>query len=99
MIKSEPPGAKAYVDDRYLGRTPVEFKDSAAFWTKRRLALKMQRYQDKEPVLRKSEIRPGPLVGAILVTVPVFWLFGYPDEMTFELDPVQPGADCGGPCP
>jgi hypothetical protein len=99
MIKSEPPGAKAYVDERYLGRTPVEFKDSSAFWTKPRLALKKRRYHDKEMVLRKSEIRTGPLIGTILVTVPVFWLFGYPDEMIFELDPVEARADCGGPCP
>ncbi len=86
-IKSIPPGARAYIDQRLLGETPVKFSDSSAFWTKRRLVLKMDGWEDTEFILRKNELRVGPLIGTILIAVPVFWLFGYPNELTYELEP------------
>ncbi len=86
-IRSQPLGAKAYVDEQYLGETPVRFSDSSPFWTKRQLLLKKDGYQDKSVPLSKNELRVGPLIGTILVLVPVFWLFGYPNDFTFEMLP------------
>ena len=88
-IRSVPPGARAYVDEQLLGETPLRFSDSSVFWRKRQLVLKKPGYQEKAVLLRKDDLRVGPLIGTILVAVPVFWLFGYPDELTFELQPGQ----------
>ncbi len=84
-IKSIPPGARAYVDQRFIGETPVKFSDSSVFWTKRRLVLKKEGYLDAEIGLRKDKVRVVPLVGTFFILVPVFWLLGYPDEVTYEL--------------
>ena len=89
-IKTIPPGARAYVDDQLLGETPVEFSDSSAFWTRRRLVLSKDGHRDKEVRLRKDRLRTGPLIGTILITVPVFWLFADPEEVTYELEPTEP---------
>ena len=88
-IKSRPPGARVYVDEQYLGETPVEFTDSSPFWSKRALVLKKEGYADKSLLLRKDEMRVGPLIGTIVILVPVLWLFGYPDQMAFEMEPSQ----------
>ena len=85
MIKSIPPGARAYVDQRFIGETPVKFRDSSVFWTKRQLVLKKEGHLDTEIRLRKDQVRVGPLIGTILIIVPVFWLLGYPDEVVYEL--------------
>ena len=89
MIKSVPTGARTYVDQRFIGETPVGFSDSSAFWTKRRLVLKKEGYEDTEIRLSKDEVRVGPLIGTLLILVPVFWLLGYPDEVTYELRAVE----------
>jgi hypothetical protein len=36
--------------------------------------------------LRKTELRVGPLIGAIFVGIPVLWILGYPDNLTYELE-------------
>ena len=99
-VHSLPPEARAYVDDRLLGETPTEFRDSSPFWTERSLTLKKDGYQTKTFLLRKDELRVGPLIGTILVLVPMFWMFGYPETLTFELEPEAaavkpPGAEQG----
>jgi len=91
-INSRPPGARVYVEDQYLGDTPVPFSDSSAFWTKRTAVLKEDGYQDKTVVLKKNELRTDTLIGTVFLLVPVFWLFGYPSNMTFELDPLHAEA-------
>ena len=99
-IKTIPPGARAYVDDEFLGETPVEFSDSSAFWTRPRPVLRKDGQQDKEVFLRKNRLRTESLIGTILITVPVFWLFGYPEAVTSELEPTSAengtGAQPGG---
>jgi PEGA domain len=89
-IQSIPPGATASIDQRVIGETPVKFSDSSAFWTKRQLILKKDGYEAMHAALRKDQVRVGPLIGAILVLVPVFWILGYPQELTYELQPVEP---------
>lgn len=86
-IRTLPPDARVYVDGRLLGETPVEFKDSSPFWAHRTLTLRKVGYKDETVTLRKDQMRVGPLIGAIILLVPIFWLFGYPDTVTYELAP------------
>ena len=85
-INSVPPGATASIDGRLLGQTPVRYSDSSVFWNKHELVLAMAGYNDKRVRLEKTEVRVGPLIGALFVLVPVLWILGYPEEMTYQLE-------------
>ncbi|MDH5567738.1 MAG: PEGA domain-containing protein [Myxococcales bacterium] len=89
-INSIPPGATAYLDQRVLGQTPVRLSDSSVFWTKRQLVLKKEGYEEMRVALRKEEVRVGPLIGAVFILVPGLWILGYPEQLTYELQPVEP---------
>ena len=89
MINSIPPGAKVYVDGLYLGRSPVTQKDTALLGSSKTVILKLEGYSDRIGTIRKEELKVGPLIGGILVLVPLLWVTGYPSQYTFELDQAQ----------
>lgn len=91
-INSVPPGARVFVDGQYLGRAPVTHEDSGPLWTSKPVMLKLDGYEDQSGMIRKEELRVGPLIGGTLVLVPFLWLTGYPDEYTFELERDQSAA-------
>ncbi len=98
-IQSVPPGARVYIDDQVVGQTPVQFSDSSLFFIDRKLDLRLQGYEEKEVPLKKTQLRVGMLIGALLVTLPVFWILGYPEAITYELDPAKPAQAATAPIP
>lgn len=91
LINSIPPGAKVYVDGQLLGVAPVTQKDTAAAGSSKTVVLKLDGYKDHTGTIRKEEVEVGPLIGGILVLIPLIWVLGYPDQYTFELEKEQAG--------
>ncbi|HEY3347207.1 MAG TPA: PEGA domain-containing protein [Nitrospirota bacterium] len=89
VIKSNPPGAKAYVDKIYIGQTPVSYSDAGPFWSKPQLDLKKEGFSDFSAELVKNQARVGPIIGAVLVLVPIFWVTGFPDEVQYDMSPAK----------
>jgi hypothetical protein len=54
------------------------------------LVLKKDGHPDTKITLRKKKVRVWSVIGTIVILVPVFWLLGYPDAVTYELEaPVE----------
>jgi len=96
LIKSVPFGAKVYLDGQYRGRAPLTHRDTAVLGSSKTVVLKCEGYRDITGTIRKEKLAVGPLIGAILVAIPVLWVLGYPAEYTFELEPEpgQVGTEC-----
>jgi len=86
VIKSNPPGAKLYLDGQFKGETPYTYSDRAAAGTMRTVTLKKEGYKDFTGHIKREELSVGALIGAILVLIPIIWILEYPPEYTFEME-------------
>ena len=86
LIKTVPEGAKVYIDGQPLGTSPASHRDSAVAGTSKTVLLKKEGYKDKTALIRKEEVKVGPIIGGIFFLFPFIWCLGYPDSYTFELE-------------
>lgn len=88
VIHSKPEGAKVYMDNVYVGKTPYTYKDMKIVGSKTPLELKLDGYETLDTHLSKSE-KPdiGAIVGGIFFTFPFLWTMEYLPEHTYELEP------------
>lgn len=87
LIKSVPDGAKATIDGKLIGTTPVNYSDTAVSGTTKTVFLSKEGYKDKTAIIRKEEAKVGPIIGGLFFLFPFIWTLGYPDSYTFELEP------------
>ncbi len=86
FIRSAPSEAKVYLDGRLLGTTPVRYSDTAVSGSTKNVILKKEGYKDKSAIIRKENVKIGPIIGGLFFLFPFIWTLGYPDEYTFELE-------------
>ncbi len=86
-IKSKPEGADVYIDNIKMGKTPLQYADTAIAGTTKNIKIKKEGYVPLETVIRKSEFQLGPCIGGLLVLFPFIWILGYPAVQEFELEP------------
>lgn len=87
LINTSPTGAKVYIDGQLLGTSPVSHSDTAVSGSTKAVLLKKEGYKDKTILIRKEDVKIGPIIGGLLVLFPFIWTLGYPDSYTFELEP------------
>ena len=86
LIKSNPPGAKLYLEGQLKGETPYTYADRAAAGTMRTVTLKKEGYKDFNGHIKREELSVGALILGILVLWPLLiWVLEYPPEYTFEM--------------
>jgi len=68
-IRTQPPGARVYVNGRFVGRSPVqvELKDGFAEGTYYRVKLQKERYEPQETKLEQHWSVGGIILDALLV--------------------------------
>jgi hypothetical protein len=86
VIKSNPPGAKLYLDGQLKGETPYTYADRAAAGTMRTVTLKKEGYKDFTGHIKREELSVPALIGGILILIPLIWVLEYPPEYTFEME-------------
>lgn len=86
MIKSNPSGAKLYLDGQYKCETPCTHSDSAASGTSKTVLLKKGGYRDFTGTIKKEKTEVGPIIGGIFLLFPLIWMLGYPEEYNFEME-------------
>ncbi|KPK19714.1 MAG: hypothetical protein AMK69_23940 [Nitrospira bacterium SG8_3] len=86
IIKSNPPGAKLYLDGQYQGETPHPYSDRAIAGTWRTVKLRKEGYKDFTGNIKREKLSVPALIGGIFLTVPFLWVLEYPHEYTFEMD-------------
>ena len=89
LIKSNPPGAKLYLDGQVQGETPYTYSDKAVAGTMRTVTLKMEGYKDFNGTIKREQLSVGALIGGIFLLVPLIWVLEYPPQYNFEMEKVQ----------
>jgi hypothetical protein len=88
VIKSNPPGAKVYLDGQFKCETPCTHKDTAAVGTTRTIILKKEGYKDTTGQIKREELSVPALIGGTFFLFPFIWILGYPPEHTFEMEKI-----------
>ncbi len=86
VIKSNPPGAKMYLDGQYKCETPCTHKDTAPMGTTRTVVLKKEGYRDTTGQIRREVLSNDALIGGIFLLVPFIWILEYPPEYTYDME-------------
>ena len=93
VIRSNPAGARVFLDGAYVGTTPYTLSDSKIVGSTTQIRLE---YPGLPPttvaVSRNEDLKVGTLIVGIFLLVPLLWVMGYDAEHTFELAPAQPVA-------
>jgi hypothetical protein len=86
LIKSNPPGAKLYLDGQLKGETPYTYSDRAAAGTMRTVTLKKEGYKDFNGTVKREQLSVPALIGGILFLIPLIWVLEYPNQYIFEME-------------
>jgi len=89
MIKSNPPGARVFIDGIERGVTPLEYSDAALMGTSKMLRIELTGYKPIDAIIRKDTAKPDAIAGACLVGVPALWMLGYQKEYFFNLERLE----------
>ena len=89
LIKSNPPGAKLYLDGQLKGETPYTYADRAAAGTMKSVTLKKEDYKDFTGHVKREVLSVGALIGGIFFLIPLIWILEYPPEYIFEMEKVE----------
>ena len=93
VIRTNPSGARVFIDGALVGTTPYTLSDSKIVGSSTQIRLE---YPGLPPttvaVSRNEDLKVGTLIVGILLIIPLLWVMGYDSEHTFELAPPQPVA-------
>lgn len=94
LIRSEPSGAKLYLDGELAGRTPYTHTDTKITGSPTHVRITEDGYEEFQTVfVRNEEVDPGALVAGIFFWIPLLWIMKYKPVRTYELTPVPPPAE------
>jgi hypothetical protein len=98
VIRSNPSGAKVFLDNAYVGMTPYTLSDKKIVGSSTSVRLE---YPGMEPTTftlsRSEELQIGALIGGLFLLVPFLWIMGYKGDHTIELRPPNQGGYATGP--
>ena len=90
MIKSEPNGAKVYLNDNYVGNTPYKMEDSKISFSRTFVRIEKDGYKTLETYITKDEdVNVGAIVGGVIFWFPFLWTMSYMPEHIYELTPTN----------
>jgi len=92
IIRSQPPGAKVYIDGESVGQTPYVMSDQKIVGSSTHVKLVLDGYEPFNAVIQRNEqFEVGPCIGGVLVLFPFLWIMGYKPEHNYELLPAGRG--------
>ncbi len=90
MIKTQPPGAKVYLDGEPVGKTPYAMSDTKIVGSTTHVKLVLEGHEPYDAIIQRNEqFEPGPCIGGVLVLFPFLWIMGYKPEHNYELTAVR----------
>lgn len=99
VIRSNPPGAKVYLDNRFVGVTPYQMTDTKIVGSTTQVRLEKEGYKPLyAAITRNEEVDVLALVGGLFLLVPFLWVMKYQDEHVYDLtamDAVPPPTTGG----
>jgi hypothetical protein len=98
VIRSNPPGAKVFIDGAYVGTTPYEMADTKIVGSTTSVRLEYPGLQPVHSSIKRSEeFDVVACIGGMFLLVPFLWIMGYkPDRMYDLAQGGYPGYPQGG---
>lgn len=102
MIRSNPPGARVFLDGEYVGTTPYTMSDTKIVGSTTLLRLEAPGYRPVNALLKRDEeVDIGACIAGVFLLVPFLWVMGYQAEHAYTLAPAAygypPPGDPGPP--
>lgn len=89
LIRTEPPGAKVFIDGSPAGVTPFSYSDTKIVGAVTNIRIEKEGYEPTYAVLTRDEqIDYGALVGGLFFYVPFLWIMKYEPFRTYHLTPL-----------
>ncbi|MCG5051755.1 MAG: PEGA domain-containing protein [Myxococcales bacterium] len=90
VIRSEPSGAKLYLNGEPVGRTPYTMTDTKIVGSTTTVHMELDGYESVDGVIsRNEEFDVGACIGGVFLLVPFLWIMRYKPVHTFELRPLN----------
>jgi hypothetical protein len=103
VLRSNPPGARVFLDDQPVGVTPFAMTDTKIVGTTTRVRLEYPGLRPHYAIIQRNEkFDVLACIGGFLVLVPFLWIMGYKDEHYFDMTVAQqfpPGTMPPGAAP
>jgi hypothetical protein len=102
VIKSNPTGAKVFLNGEPVGKTPYTMTDTKIVFTTTAIRLEKPGYEPiNTTITRSEEFDIAPFCGGFLTFIPVTWLwsFKYRPEHMYELERKAGGGGGGTTTP
>src|SRR5680860_1134723 len=86
VFRSEPSGAKVYLNEEPVGETPYSHTDTKIVGSRTEVRLEKEGYRPFfTTVVRNEEVNVGAIIGTVLVLIPALWIMDYKPVHTYEL--------------
>ncbi len=90
MITSQPPGAKVFLNNSYVGKTPYSMTDNKLATSCTSISLRKNGYKPLQAMICKDEkINVGAAVGGFFVWPIWLWIYDYYPEHKYILQPLD----------
>jgi len=90
MIKSNPSGARLYLNGEPVGTTPYTHSDTKIVGTTTNVKLEKDGYETLHTYFtRDEEIDVGAIIGGFFVLIPYLWIMKYKPTHTYDLKPAS----------
>src|SRR5512143_2790950 len=88
VIRSNPSGAKVFIDGAMVGTTPYTMTDTHIVGSTTHVRLEYPGYAPTDmSISRNEEFDVVACIGGFFLLVPFLWIMGYKPDHTFELQP------------
>jgi hypothetical protein len=92
VIRSNPPGAKVFIDGEMVGVTPYEMSDTKIVGSTTRIRLEYPGLAPTQASIKRSEeFDVVACIGGVFLLVPFLWIMGYKADHTYDLTASQGG--------
>jgi len=97
LIRTEPPGAKVYMNGEPVGTTPYDHYDTKIIGTRTDIKLVLDGYEDYNTTLTRNEdLDIGALIATLIFPpLPLLWIMEYKPIHTYELVPLTNQKETG----
>lgn len=90
LITTDPPGAEVYVNEEYLGHSPVTYEDKKIVFSDNVVRIKKEGYKEMTNFFSRDEApNVGAIVGGIFVWPIWLWALEYKPEHHYKLEPAN----------
>ncbi len=90
LITTDPPGAEVYVNDEYLGESPVTYQDRKVALSQNVLRIKKDGYNEELTFFsRDEEPNVGAIIGGFFVFPLWLWALDYKPLHHYKLEPEE----------